>query len=458
MTAMDRMKSFGPRAAIGTAVLAGCVCLVMARSGDADGYWPSFRGPMVTGVAPRSDPPAEWSETKNIRWKAALEGEGHATPIVWGDRIYLLAAIKVEPKASDAPVTAPPAADPNARRQRPERQKPTAVHKFTVLALDRATGQESWRTVVREAIPRESGHETASQASASPVTDGERLYASFGSQGLYCLDMKGAVLWQKDLGDMKTRNEFGEGASPVLHGDTLVVNWDHEGEDFIVALDKRTGDERWRAVRDEPTSWSTPLIIDDGGRSLAVVSATNKVRAYNMLSGAEVWSSSGLGRNCIPTPVAGGGLVFVMSGYQEPAGLAIRYAGASGDITGTDRIVWKVATGTSYVASPLLYEGRLYFVDRLTAVLSAYDLATGKAHYTEKRLEGLGNVYASPVGAAGRIYFIDRGGNAVLIRHGESFEQIGANKLEDTFDASPVIAGDAIYLRGHKSLYCVGKI
>jgi outer membrane protein assembly factor BamB len=270
--------------------------------------------------------------------------------------------------------------------------------------------------------------------------------------------MKGAVIWQKDFGDMKTRNEFGEGSSPVLHGDTLVVNWDHEGEDFILALDKKTGEERWRVARDERTSWSTPLVIEDGGRALAVVSATTRVRAYDVKSGAEAWNAGGLGANCIPTPVAGGGLVYVMSGYQDPAGMAIRYAGAQGDITGSDRIVWKVNGGTSYVASPLLYDGRLYFVDRLKAVLSSYDLATGKAHYTEQRLGELGNIYASPVGAAGRVYLMDRAGAAVVVKHGEGFELLGASKLDDTFDASPAIVGDTLLLRGHKSLYCVGKV
>ena len=324
-----------------------------------------------------------------------------------------------------------------------------------VTAFERATGKTIWSTVVKEEVPHESGHETSSQASATPITDGEHIYASFGSRGLYCLDLNGKVRWSKDFGDMRTRNEFGEGASPVLHGDTLVMTWDHEGEDFIVALDKRTGEERWRTARDEPTSWSTPLIVNDDGRALAVVSATNRVRAYDLKSGAEAWSCGGLGRNCIPTPVAGAGLIFVMSGYQEPAGMAIRYAGARGDITASERIAWKIDRGTSYVASPLLYDGKLYFVDRLRAVLSCYDLATGRAHYTEQRLEGLGNIYASPAGAAGRVYIVDRDGNGVVIRHGETFELQASNRLEDTFDASPVIAGGELFLRGHKHLYCI---
>src|SRR5262245_52319143 len=374
-------------------------------------FWPAWRGPLGTGVSPAGDPPTEWSETKNIKWKVELPGGGHATPVVWGDRLYLLSAI---PKAGAPETPAAQPATPAARGtasapgQRPAREKPTNIYQFVVMAYDRATGKEIWRTVVREEVPHESGHQTASQASASPITDGEHVYAFFGSYGLYCLDMTGKVIWQSDFGDMKTRNEFGEGASGVLHGDTLVINWDHEGDDFILAVDKRTGSERWKVARDEPTSWSTPLVVDDAGRAIVVVSATRKVRAYDLKTGAEVWSCGGLGANCIPTPVADASTVFVMSGYQEAAGLAIKFPGATGDLTSTDRVAWKLDRGTSYVPSPLLYEGRLYFLDRFNPTLSCHDLKTGKAFFTEQRIGDLGNVYASPVGAAGRIYILDR--------------------------------------------------
>ena len=306
-------------------------------------------------------------------------------------------------------------------------------------------------------MPHESGHQTASQASASPVTDGEHIWASFGSRGLYCLDKNGKVIWEKDLGVMQTRNEFGEGASPVLHGDTLVLNWDHEGESFIVALDKRTGEQRWKKSRDEPTSWSTPLVIEDDGRALVVVSASNRVRAYDLKTGEVVWNCAGLGLNCVPTPVEHEGMLWVMSGYREAAGMAIRFAGAKGDISDSDRVTWKIDRGLSYVPSPVLYDGKLYFFQKFSGVLSCYDLKSGKAHYTEQRVEGVGNIYASPVGAGGRIYVLDREGAAAVFRHGETFELLANNKLDDAFDASPVIAGDELYLRGHKYLYKLAK-
>ena len=419
--------------------LAVVVLVVAARGGgDGDGAnWPSWRGPLNSGVAPDADPPVEWSESENIRWKVDLPGPGHATPVVWGERIFVLSAVKTEKAVEPA-------------------SKPTHVYRFVVSALDRGTGKTLWQTVVREELPHEAGHATASQASASPVTDGEHVWAFFGSRGLYCLDMNGKVKWERDLGEMQTRNHFGEGASPVLHGDTLVVNWDHEGDSFIVALDKRSGEERWRMARDEPTSWTTPLVVEDGGRALVVVSASNRIRAYDLKNGEVVWECGGLGLNCIPTPVAADGVLFAMSGYREARGMGIRYAGTKGDITASDHVVWRTDRGLSYVPSPLLYDGKLYFVKRFSGILTCLDLKTGRVIYEEQRIDGVEAIYASPVAANGRVYLIDRGGNAVVFRAGADFKVLARNKLDDAFDASPVIVGDTLYLRGHQHLYAVG--
>jgi len=464
-------------------LIASCLMAAPAGAGDAPKDWPSWRGPNFNGAVPDADPPTEWSEDKNVRWKIDLPGPGHATPVIWGNRIYVLSAVRTEksaalsreredlswrsdatlPRALPASMQEQPQAEqqqaspPQRRGGRPPREKPTQVYQFVVSAHDRGTGKTVWKTVVREEVPHESGHQTASQASASPVTDGEHIWASFGSRGFYCLDKNGKVIWEKNLGVMQTRNEFGEGSSPVLHGDTLVLNWDHEGDSFIVAMDKRTGEQRWKVPRDEPTSWSTPLVIEDDGRALVVVSATNRVRAYDLKTGEVVWNCGGLGPNSVPTPVEHEGLLWVMSGYREAAGMAIRYAGAKGDISDSDRVMWKIDRGLSYVPSPVLYDGKLYFFQRFSGVLSCYDLKTGKAHYTEQRVEGVSNIYASPVGAGGRVYVVDREGAAAVFRHGETFELLANNKLDDVFDASPVIAVDELYLRGHKYLYKVAK-
>lgn len=405
-----------------------------AAEGTADGAWPSFRGPLHTGVAPGADPPLTWSEEKNVRWKVELEGVGHASPVVWGNRIYVLSAVKTERKADSA-----------------------HVYQFVVSAYDRETGDRSWRTVVREGVPHESLHATASQASASPVTDGKHVWAFFGSHGLYCLDVKGNVVWEADFGTQTTRNEFGEGSSPVVHGDRVVVNWDHEGDSFIVALDKKTGDERWRVARDEPTSWSTPLVVRDGERDLVVVSAANKVRAYDLKSGEVVWSVGGLGLNVIPTPVSDDETLWLMSGWREAHGMAIRYRGASGDLTGTERVIWEAERGLSYVPSAVLVNGRVYFFQRFSGILSCYELKSGKACYDQQRIEGFENIYASPVAAGDRIYSVSRDGVAVVFRAGDAFEVLATNRLEDTFNATPAIVGDTIFLRGDRYLYSLAE-
>src|SRR5215207_7099973 len=289
--------------------------------------WPQWRGPLATGEAPDAQPPTAWAEDRNIKWKVEIPGFGNSTPIVLGKRIYLATAITsggeqteaaaaASPRARSAPANPPqPGGEraPSGRRRGGESggggagfggrsEAPTAKTQFVLLALDRESGKVIWQKTAREEVPHEGHHAHGSFASASPITDGQHVYVSFGSRGVYCYDLEGNLKWEKDLGDMQTRGGFGEGASPALHGDTLVLNWDHEGEDFVVALDKKTGAEKWRQKRDEPTSWSTPLVVEHGGKAQAVVSATNRVKAYDLATGEQLWEASGMTGNVIPTP------------------------------------------------------------------------------------------------------------------------------------------------------------
>jgi outer membrane protein assembly factor BamB len=267
--------------------------------------------------------------------------------------------------------------------------------------------------------------------------------------------MDGNVQWERQFGEMTTRNAFGEGASPALEGNSLVIQWDHEGDSFIAAVDKRNGKELWRTPRDEPTTWATPLIVEDGKRKVVIAVGANRVRGYDLKSGEEIWACGGLGLNGVPVPVSDGNLVWVMTGWREAAGMAIRYRGAEGDITDSDRVVWTINDGLSYVPSPVLYDGRLYFLERFKGMLSSYELSTGKPIYTQQRIEEVGNIYASLVAAKGRIYLLDRNGNAVVFRHGDTFEVLARNKLDDGFDATPVLVDGELILRGHEHLYAI---
>ena len=399
-----------------------------AESADRDRFWPQWRGPLGTGAAaPDADPPTEWSETKNVKWKVEVPGLGSGTPVVWGDTIYVTTAVPTG--AASGP------------------------HRFTLLAIGRKDGKTLWQKALREEVPHEGHHATNTFASASALTDGEHVYAFFGSRGLYALDLKGNVKWEKDLGDMNIKMGFGEAASPALHGDRLVVNWDHEGESFIVALDKRTGKEIWRVPREEKTSWSTPLVVEHAGRAQVITSATSRVRSYDLATGELVWQATGMTANAIPTPVHADGIVYLTSGFRGNALLAVKLADAKGDITNTPAVIWRYDRDTPYVPSPLLYGDALYFLKSNSGVLSAFEAKTGKKLYGEQRLEGVPNVYASPVGAGGRIYIAGRDGAVAVVQQGPEFKLLATNRLDDGFDASPVAVGDELYLRGRKHLY-----
>ncbi|HMJ64843.1 MAG TPA: PQQ-binding-like beta-propeller repeat protein, partial [Candidatus Binatia bacterium] len=415
--------------------LLGCLLAFSTLAGDAGvrpgeealRNWPQWRGPLANGVAPLANPPIHWSETNNVRWKIPLPGKAHSSPIVFGDLVYVLAAMPVgearKPVYDDAPGVH-------------DSVPVTHRHQFVALAISRRDGSVSWKKVLREEWPHEGGHETGSLASSSPVTDGEQLYVFFGSRGLYCLDLKGDLKWSKDLGRMHTLHAHGEGSSPVLHGDTLIVCWDQEGDSFLYAFDKRTGKQLWKVPRDEKTSWSTPLVVEHEGKPQVIVSATKRVRGYDLATGAQLWECAGLTDNVVSSPVYTDGVVIAGNSYYSQAMLAIRLAGAKGDITRTTNVLWKLNRMTPYVSSPLLYDKTLYFLLHNQNVLSRLDPLTGKPRGEALRLEGINDfIFASPVGAAGRIYVTSRDGVTVVLRHDSENATLAVNRLKDSFSA-----------------------
>jgi outer membrane protein assembly factor BamB len=444
----------------------------VAAASTPNENWPEWRGPLQNGVAPEANPPTTWSETNNVKWKVKLPGSGVATPIIWDNLVFIQTAIPTGKKVEAKPAKAGeqlPAVRPETSGEAPKKgpgggkgrdgfgagPKPTDVYQFCVQCLDRQTGKVIWQKVAHEKVPHEGYKQgDGSFASSSGLTDGKHLYAYFGSHGLYCYDLDGKLVWEQDLGKMRIKMGFGEGSSPALYHDTLIINRDNEDNSCIVALDKNTGKILWKKPREEGTSWSTPLIIERDGKAQAVVTATGKIRSYDVASGEVLWECGGLTRNVIPCPVADASTVYCMSGFQGNALLAIRL-GRTGDLTGSDAIAWTHNKSTPYVPSPLLYNGKLYFFAVNNGVLTCLDTISGDPLFEAQKLEDLAGVYASPLGAAGRVYLPGRNGVTVVLKQSDKLEVLATNRLDDKFDASPAAAGKDLFLRGREYLYCL---
>ncbi|MEQ9411520.1 MAG: PQQ-binding-like beta-propeller repeat protein [Fuerstiella sp.] len=413
-------------------------------SADRLAGWHHWRGPYANGQAAESArPPLAWSDTQGVEWVAEIPGEGSSTPIVWQDRIFVLSAERTDRQAER-----PPAPD-----ERSKTIPPDVYYRFLVSCIDRNSGDVLWRRLAVEAVPHEGHHPTHSYAAGSPTTDGQRLYASFGSRGIFCYTLGGQPLWQTDLGDMRTRYGWGEAVTPVFHQDSLVINWDQEEGSFIVCLDAATGDVKWKTDRPgEVTSWNTPLITTFEGRDIVVANGTHRVRAYDLADGNELWSCGGQTVNAIPSPVRHRDFVIAMSGYRGAATVAIPL-GAVGDVTDSDVLRWKASRGMPYVPSPVLSNNRLSFTGGNGDILTTLDADTGRPLHSPRRLSGLGSVYASPISAGGHLYFLGRDGTCIVLTDDDEMSVVSVNRISDATDASPVAVGDQLLLRSRSRLY-----
>mgnify|MGYP001430080225 CR=1 FL=1 len=421
--------------------------------------WAHWRGPEANGVANGSNPPVTWSEKKNVRWKVPIDGFGTSTPIIWKNKIFLLSVVdtgKIDPSLP-----------------RPEDQPkrvfdithPNTTYEFVVLCLDRKTGKTLWRKTATKIIPHEGTHRDNNFASASPTTDGERIYCWFGSAGLFCYDLEGKKLWERNLGKAKIGASLGEGCSPVLHKGKLVMLRDHQGQSSIQVLDAKNGKTLWKKNRDTRNGWSTPAVVEYEGKTQVITTASRqkpgnsttpgKVISYDLANGDVIWQCSGLTDNAIPCPIVEDGVAYCMTGYQGFSLLAVPISG-KGDQAG--KTLWKRERGTPYVPSPVLYDGLLYFTQSNQAILSCVDAKTGKVLMERTRIKGLSNVYASLLGAGDHIYVVGRYGKTAVLKRTGKFDLVATNTLADRFDSSPAVSGDQLFLRGHRFLYCIGKV
>lgn len=414
--------------------------------------WPQWRGPNASGVAPTGNPPIEWNENLNIEWKAEIPGIGHATPIIWKDQIILLSAVQTDRKAEIDEL-----GEDQGQNEWMSPTKTDYIHKFVVMSVDRNDGKIVWQTTVREELPHSHTHQFGSWASNSPATDGELIYAYFGSHGLYCLNFKGEIQWERDFGPMEKVMSFGEGSSPALYQDKLIILRDHQGQSTLYVLDKNSGETIWETERDEVSSWATPYILEFKGETQLITSATNKICSYNIENGELIWEYSGLTRNVIPMPVSANGMIFLMSGFRGSALFAINLSKAKGDLSDSEAVVWKYDQNTPYTPSPVLMDDKLYFLKVNNGYLTCLDAKDGKEYYTNQKLDGIQEIFTSPVGVNDRIYIAGTNGTFCVVKHGATFELLSQNRLDDSFYASPVIIGNRLYLRGVKYLYCVSE-
>ncbi len=408
-------------------------------SADAGG-WHQWRGPLNTGMA-RGDAPLTWDDRSNINWKIEIPGRGHSTPVVSGGRLFLTTAVPTGKGSASAAGRASGGADAGME------------HRFELMAIDRDSGRIAWRRTATVATPHEGYHRVyGSFASNSPVTDGRRVFAFFGSRGLYAYDIDGTLLWQKDFGvRMRMDMAFGEGTPLTLHDGRLLLHFDHLDLGFLVMLDAATGKEIWRVKRTEPYNWAAPYVVEHAGRRQIVMSGLS-VRAYDYETGKQIWEIPGLGENTIPQPVQFGDLVFAMSGHTVKMLMAIRLGG-TGTLNAASAVAWSTPRGASYTPSPLLHDGRLYVLTD-SGQLSCFDAATGKPYYQQARLPKPYNFKASPVGANGKLYLATEEEDVVVVKMGNALEVLATNTLAgQSFIASPVIVDGAMFLRSRTHLF-----
>ncbi len=409
--------------------------------------WPQWRGPTWNGVAPEGNPPVSWSESKNLVWKSDIPGSGWSTPIIWGDRIFIHTAIPLDKKLP-VPDVIPPGT-PNIRKH-PAVASTWKAQQLEVICINKQDGNTLWQKVVYEGMPHQGHHRKGGFASESPVTDGKHVYSYFGSFGLFCHDFDGRLIWKKDFQPQAMEDALGEGTSPALQGNKLIIVVDHELQSFVTAIDKHSGKELWKTNRDEVSNWTTPRIYTYQGRDRVVINGSS-VYAYDLNSGAFLWKCGGQSLSAVPMPAVGHGLAFAASGWRKDTVHAIKL-GQKGDLTDTPNIVWSLDRGAPYVPCPMLWGNELYLLED-SSFLSCVNATDGQKNYFKHRLPESPNFSASPAGAANRIYLLSESGTTYVLRRGKEPTILAINKLEGRFHASPAIVGNSIFIRSETALY-----
>jgi len=428
------------------------------RSESKGVNWPSFRGEFAKGIAENFQTPMSWDieRSTNIKWKVSIPGLAHSSPVIWEDRIFLTTAVsesedpelKIGLYGSVAPV------------------EDESVHEWIVLCLDKNTGDILWQQIAHKGVPKVKRHPKGTHANSSPATDGNFVVAFFGSEGLYCYDMNGKLVWEKDFGLLDSaffsmpEAQWGFASSPVIHKGVVVVQCDAMNTAFLAALDIKTGEELWRANREDVPTWSTPTIHDDGERIQIIVNGFKHIGGYDFTTGKEIWKISGGGDIPVPTPVVAGDLVYINSAHGRLSPIYAIRLSSQGDIslkgeaTSNESIAWSVSRGGSYMQTPLVYGEYLYNL-QWNGALSCYRALTGEIVYGNKQMGKMVPFSASIVAADGKLYLASEEGDVFVVKAGPEFEVLATNRMGDECMATPAISEGTLFIRTHHLLVAV---
>ena len=432
----------------------------LPAAAPATGSWPGFRGPGASGVADGMRLPDTWDVAKgtNIRWRTAIPGLAHSSPIVWGDRVFVTSAVSSKAGATFKPGLY---GDGDASDDR-------TPQRWMVYALDRQTGTIVWERVAHQGPPREKRHIKSTYASATPATDGRIVVASFGSHGLHAFDVAGTPLWSLDLGrldvgayDLPTF-EWGTASSPIIWNGLVILQVDTQADSFLIAVKAETGETVWKTAREELPSWGTPTVAETANGPVLVTNASNFIRGYDPRTGRELWRLGGSSKITAPTPIVADGLIVVASGRAPERPIFVVRPGAQGEITlaagatSNDAVVWSRTQRGPYMPTPVAYKGILYVLAN-NGLFDAYDLKTGAEVYRQ-RLSTVGNGFsASPVAADDKIYLSNEDGDIIVVTAGPKFEQIAVNSMGELVMATPALSRGVLYVRTAGSLIAVGR-
>ncbi|HUF23882.1 MAG TPA: PQQ-binding-like beta-propeller repeat protein [Vicinamibacterales bacterium] len=434
-------------------LLIAMLALIAAVSADT-GEWPSFRGTDASGVSDGQDLPVSWNVAtgENIRWTAPIPGLAHSSPIVSNGRVFVTSAVSSRDDATFKPGLY---GEGTASEDR-------SVHKWVVMAFDAKTGRAIWQQTAFEGAPREKRHIKSTYASATPATDGRILVAFFGSQGLYAYTVDGTLLWKKDLGHLDVgaydipSYEWGTASSPVIHDGKVIVQVDTSKDDYLLALDAKTGREIWRTPRQELPSWGTPTVVTAAGRTEIVTNSSNFVYGYDIETGKELWRLGGSSQITAPTPIFTPDAIIVASGRRPTAPILAIKPGARGDITGTASVLWQKTQRGPYMPTPVIYRDQLYVLGN-AGIFDSYNYRTGEEIYRSRLLHKGSGFSASPVISDGRLYASSEDGDIFVVKTGPEFEVLAQNAMGEPLMATPAIAGQTMFVRGQRTLWAIGK-